>query len=100
MAKTWRLKKIFNNVKLRRKPIRTVDLLAPIAALVAFTMVYNALWEAFGKLSLVRNTDPVCEQTCTGPSMMLWACGFGFQKALLMSVVAVLSWQTRDVDNR
>jgi hypothetical protein len=83
LAKAWRLKKIFHNVKLRRKPIRTVELLAPIAGLVAFTMVYNAVWEVFGTLMLIKDAA-ICELTCSGPSMMLWALGFGFQKAILL----------------
>ena len=83
LAKAWRLKKIFHNVKLRRKPIRTAELLAPFAGLVAFTMVYNAVWEVFGTLMLIKDAT-ICELTCSGPSMMLWALGFGFQKAILL----------------
>ena len=97
LAKAWRLKKIFHNVKLRRKPIRTVELLAPIAGLVAFTMVYNAVWEVFGTLMLIKDAA-ICELTCSGPSMMLWALGFGFQKAILL--VRATSFEKADLYKR
>ncbi|PAA63464.1 hypothetical protein BOX15_Mlig020444g1 [Macrostomum lignano] len=108
LAKTWRVHRIFTNVKLRRVTIKDSHLFAVILLVLATDVALLVTWAIFDPMTVQRFFLPAVEteagtllktviDECTCNNMTIWIGVELGIKGLLLLFALFFAWETRTV---
>ncbi|XP_033638880.1 gamma-aminobutyric acid type B receptor subunit 2-like [Asterias rubens] len=109
-SKTWRVHRIFTNIKMKKKVIKDGQLIAIVGFMAVIDLVILIVWQivdpmkpATIELSPRMDTSgrdimiiPVIE-TCVSSQMTIWLAAIYIYKGVLMIFGLFLAWETRHV---
>ncbi|XP_038053472.1 gamma-aminobutyric acid type B receptor subunit 2-like [Patiria miniata] len=109
-SKTWRVHRIFTNIKMKKKVIKDGQLIAIVGFMAVIDLIVLVVWQVVDpmkpkKLELSSRMDtsgrdvmiiPVME-TCVSVNMTIWLAAIYIYKGVLMIFGLFLAWETRHV---
>ncbi|XP_022094222.1 gamma-aminobutyric acid type B receptor subunit 2-like isoform X2 [Acanthaster planci] len=109
-SKTWRVHRIFTNIKMKKKVIKDGQLMAIVGFMAVIDLIILVVWQIVDpmkptSLELSSRMDtsgrdvmiiPVME-TCVSANMTIWLAVIYIYKGVLMIFGLFLAWETRHV---
>jgi hypothetical protein len=105
-AKTWRVHKIFNNVKMRKQKVNDAQLFKIVGSLCLLVGVYLAVWTAVDRMTLTRTYDSYImlddvksvpyRENCASEMGFIWTAVLFGGMLMMVSFGAFLAYEARN----